>query len=173
MENMSTRKVKIIPKHLFDLPVILEDLGINKIEISLEGTKEQVKYLCSSSLIEDWDFIDDNIVRPVLPEEDDTELLKDDYEGLAYFLEKTFKIYKESPSIGFRSTLFNNKFDKLQPGILVDHALITMILKTQYQGWNWKEVEEDFFNKVERSWKSKSIDTCSTLPEFIKYLYGK
>jgi len=171
MENMSIRKIKIIPKHLFDLPAILEDLGVNCIEINLEGTKEQVKYLCSSSLIEDWDFIEDK-PKPSLPEED-TEFSVDDYEGLAYFLEKTFKIYKESPSIGFRSTPFKTKFEKLQSGTLVDHALITMILKTQYQEWNWKDVEEDFFNRVEKSWKSKSINTCSTLSEFIKHLYGK
>lgn len=166
---MSTRKIKITPKNRFDIPAIMEDLGCHEIILEVPDTKETMGYLCSSPLIEDWDFIQ----KPISDEKKtETQFEEKDFDELAYFLEDTYEIYKESPAIKFNSKLFQVSREKLNKStLLVDHALIKMILESRYTGWEWEDVCKDFTESLHKVWVSKKIDNCNTLAEFVKLVY--
>ena len=79
---MSTRKIQLTVNGN-DLSEVLKSLRIKDsdlkftIELEIEDTKENYKYLSTSELIQDWDFINEPMIDNTLINRDDTESKED------------------------------------------------------------------------------------------------
>lgn len=198
---MSNRKkVKIKVESATQLQLILKELGLaGNIEVvaDLDDTKDNLKYLCTSKYISDWDFIEekeaDENSEPLILDSEEKQPKKEGepeaitciqgihsagtgeyWNELAAVIEAIWKTAQESPSLKYGTGFFCNAVMKNKEFVSFtspEHALLTMLTHTYYMGTaEQSEVYLDLEQKLEHLWIHGEFGGKS-LSEIAKTLY--
>ncbi len=81
------------------------------------------------------------------------------YEGLAKFIEASWRVCKKSSGIIFGTPLFKSVLEKEyelieKEGNKIDRALLRQVLETYYMGYPFEDAVEDAIEKIRSAWKS-------------------
>lgn len=81
------------------------------------------------------------------------------YEGLAKFIEASWRVCKKSPGIIFGTPLFKSVLGKEyenieKEGNKLDRALLKQVLESYYLGFPYEDALDDTVNKIKVAWKS-------------------
>lgn len=194
---MSTRKIKLTVNGN-DLSEVLKSLQIKdselkfNIELDIEDTKDNYKYLSTSNLIQDWDFIEENsseqkddetTINDKESEKEDsdevdlTTYLKDKLYTISdvfSFLLAIWKLKSKSPN--FKLSIYNIKehvwpiFESIKSGALSTTEIVSKrLMELYYNKEPIFNIISDVVLKLKDNWKV--IDKSSSIIELVNKLF--
>lgn len=187
---MSIRKIQLTVNGN-DLSEVLKSLRIKDsdlkftIELEIEDTKENYKYLSTSELIQDWDFINEPMIENnTLINRDDTESKENwaarisrkllSLDDITKFLILLVQLKIKSP--GFNISTYN--LDKyIWPNFnsidmtTFDSIIVRDLVASYYYGSNISEVVDDILQKITKKsiWKEGITGPIDLIKNLFKY----
>lgn len=187
---MSIRKIQLTVNGN-DLSEVLKSLRIKDsdlkftIELEIEDTKENYKYLSTSELIQDWDFINEPMIEDnTLINRDDTESKEDwaarisrkllSLDDITKFLILLVQLKIKSP--GFNISTYNldkyiwPNFDSIDMTTF-DSIIVRDLVASEYYGSNISEVVDDILQKITKNsiWKEGITSPIDLIKNLFKY----
>lgn len=196
---MSTEKViKIKVSRAEDIGSVLKSLGGAVVEkeiiVRVPENKDTMRFLCTSDLIEDWDYVDEEMKTPPSPipssvvttptEEEKVITTPEDLIGLVVNTMKVtdslevsrliyvcWQVSKVSPAFIFSDRLLKGKIldnlvevRKQKPSI--DQVMVKTLIETYYPQLTFPEIVIDILKKIKTSWKTLgNLETMAKVAE--------
>ena len=196
---MSTEKViKIKVSRAEDIGNVLKSLGgavvEKEITVRIPENKDTMRFLCTSDLIEDWDYVNEETKTspsPILSsavttptEEEKVITTPEDLIGLVVNTMKVtdslevsrliyvcWQVSKVSPAFIFSDRLLKGKIldnlvevRKQKPSI--DQVMVKTLIETYYPQLTFPEIVIDILKKIKTSWKTLgNLETMAKVAE--------
>ena len=195
---MSTEKViKIKVRRAEDIGSVLKSLGGAVVEkeiiVRVPENKDTMRFLCTSDLIEDWDYVNEETETSPSPipsvvitptEEEKVITTPEDLIGLVVNTMKVtdslevsrliyvcWQVSKVSPAFIFSDRLLKGKIldnlvevRKQKPSI--DQVMVKTLIETYYPQLTFPEIVIDILKKIKTSWKTLgNLETMAKVAE--------